>query len=139
MGKKVAGDAEEAKETEAVAKTTAMKGKAGKFAMRAYAKKKAEDDAADEAAAEDAGVRQKPGASMKRPAPAGGDDSSSKRKKPADEKEVLAARKTELNKTKVADLKELAKKKGLEKGTRDAMVKAILQQEKKEREAEKAV
>jgi len=54
------------------------------------------------------------------------------------EKAIVANRKKELNEMYVADLKELAAKKGLEKGTKESMVKDILAVEAKAREEAQA-
>merc|ERR1712110_1055145 len=62
----------------------------------------------------------------------------SNNKKDKGEEEVVAARTAELKAMSVADMKELALQKGLEKGLKGEMMESILAQEAKEREAARA-
>jgi len=90
-------------------------------------------------AGKDVALLKKPAAAMKRNAAQESEGPAAKKKKPADQTDVLAARKAELKKMLVADIKELVLKKGLEKGSKDDMIEAILKKEKAALEAEKAI
>lgn len=112
----------------AVRKTMHMKKKAiGKFAKKAALKAKIVEQEEETLV-------------LKRPAAATVDEPVKKRPAMAapTEEDVVAGRKAELKSMLVADLKDMVCKKGLEKGTKEAMIELLLKQESDERAAELA-